>query len=366
MLVETKQFEVGAAVKHAAHGLGVIQKILGDDRAFVKFVAPTVEGDTEDVVLLEDLEPVEDLANSTPKASTTDQNVVPLPDFQKIAEAMVKLGGHVTWAPTGQKACILTGWQNQATRDLTVIQKWAEEDRHRNGVVVAKHDGLWILDLDDNGVLDEYERAHGPIKTYKVKSPSGGTHAYFLQDQNSIAMGNLSEKSADGEAWSARVLNRYVVAPGSVAHPNNDPQQPLAQYRAIDRSPIIAAPLTLIEFLKSRAGVSSVNNPASVVTNHAKVLKGGRNDYLTSRAGVLRQAGLEQEEMETVLLRENETDIEEPLGRDEVLTIALWNSRQDYSQTSTGDRITSGWQFARTSCVFREHCWPYVLLSGRR
>src|SRR5437899_288255 len=59
MLVEMKtKFEIGATVKSAS-GLGVVQRLIGDDRAFVKFIAPTAEGDSEDVVLIDDLELVE-------------------------------------------------------------------------------------------------------------------------------------------------------------------------------------------------------------------------------------------------------------------------------------------------------------------
>jgi len=46
---------------------------------------------------------------------------------------------------------------------------------------------------------------------------------------------------------------------------------------------------------------------SSATPEKKAISKGGRNDYLTSRAGALRRAGLEQEEIESVLLRENET-----------------------------------------------------------
>ena len=78
---------------------------------------------------------------------------------------------------------------------------------------------------------------------------SGGTHLYFKHNDASRAMGNISGKGANGEeTWSARVNNRYVIAPGSVAHPNNDASQALAQYRVIDRSPVIEAPSDFVEF----------------------------------------------------------------------------------------------------------------------
>jgi len=35
------KFEIGATVNHSAHGLGIVQRFIGDDRVFVKFIAPT-------------------------------------------------------------------------------------------------------------------------------------------------------------------------------------------------------------------------------------------------------------------------------------------------------------------------------------
>ncbi len=70
------------------------------------------------------------------------------------------------------------------------------------------------------------------------------------------------------------------------------------------------------------------------------VVRGGRNSHLCHRAGVLRRAGLEQEEIESVLLRENETDLAEPLDDKEVLVIARSVSR--YEKGPLGATVTIG------------------------
>ena len=248
------------------------------------------------------------------------------PDFKAIATKMIALGGSVHPVCMGEKALTVPGWQNLATRDLTIVAKWAAEDPQTNCAVVGKPDGLWLFD-DDDGALDEYESTHGTIKTYRVRSVSGDTHLYFKQDDASRGMGNISGKGANGEeTWSARVNNRYVLAPGSVAHPNNDASQPLAQYRVIDRCPVIEAPNDFIDFLKAKAGKATPATETTGVSRTEGVItpvnEGGRNNFLASVGGNLRRAGCEYEQILAVLQRKNEERCSPPLLTAEVEAIA--------------------------------------------
>src|SRR6266700_1459613 len=167
----------------------------------------------------------------TTAAITIQQPETPAyqPDFYKIAEKMVMMGAYVVPVPTGQKACTLPDWQNKATRDLQQIEKWYGENQHYNCAIVGKPEigALWGFD-DDSGMLAEYEVKHEPIKTYRTKTVSGGTHLLFRHNEKSIVMGNLSAKNDQGqELWSARTNNRYVISVGSVAPTNNNHTQPL-------------------------------------------------------------------------------------------------------------------------------------------
>ena len=91
-------------------------------------------------------------------------------------------------------------------------------DRHMNVMVVGKPDGIWVLDFDDVSVLEAYEKIHGRVNTYRVQSVSGGLHLYFLPSAAAWTMGNINGKDANGgESWSARVDDRYVLAPFSTA-----------------------------------------------------------------------------------------------------------------------------------------------------
>lgn len=244
----------------------------------------------------------------------------PLPEFKAIAEKMVSMGGHVHPVATGEKALTVPNWQDKCTRDLSVVAKWAEENPNYSVAVVGKPDGLWLFD-DDENVLGEYESTHEPIKTYRVRSVSGGTHLYFKQTDASRKMGNISGKNEQGqETWSARVHNRYVISAGSVAHPDNDREKPLAYYQAIDLTAPVEAPDSFIEFLEEKAA-SKQTAPAAAVVG-GMVLEGGRNTYLFQKGVTLRHAGAELSEIEPVLLRMNAEMCSPPLADSEVRTIA--------------------------------------------
>jgi hypothetical protein len=259
-------------------------------------------------------------------------NRVPQPDFEAIAKKMIALGGHVHPVRTGEKALTVPNWQNLATRDLDVVAKWAADNPHANCAVVGKPDGLWLFD-DDKGVLAEYEATHEPIKTYRVRSVSGGTHLYFKQNDASREMGNIGGKNANGEeTWSARVNNRYVISAGSVAHPNNDSQQQLVQYKAVNPStPVIEAPEAFIEFLKAKADSTKAQKDTAPT---GKVHEGGRNNYLFKKGCELRRVGAELPEIEAVLLRMNAELCEPELSDNEVMTIAGSASRYEYHDST--------------------------------
>lgn len=235
-----------------------------------------------------------------------------VPDFLAIATKMVGLGGHVYPVPMGQKALTVPNWQNLATRDLATIAELAKKTPNANVAVVAKPDGLWLFDCDDPDILTTYERAHGPLQTYRVRSVSGGLHLYFKQNDASREMGNIGEKSEAGdELWSARADNRYVISAGSVAHPNNDPNQPLAQYRVVKdfNLPAIEAPAEFIAFLKSRTN-SQPRVKLTAAADGPIIARGGHDNYLFSLACKMRQEGLEEEAIYNALVEVTEKRLE--------------------------------------------------------
>src|SRR5437773_7622682 len=149
------------------------------------------------------------------------------PNAAQIAARMIEMGAYVYFIPQGTKRCTVEGWPELATRDLSVAKTLAG-DKHLNVIVVGKRDGLWVLEFDDVSVLEEYEKFHGRIETYRVCSVRCGMHLYFKQTEASWEMGNIGGKNDGGkETWSARIDNKYVLAPFSAAYPHNDETQPL-------------------------------------------------------------------------------------------------------------------------------------------
>jgi hypothetical protein len=258
------------------------------------------------------------------------------PNFYSIAERFIGFGAYVAPVEPESKVCKLPDWQNKATRDLAQALAWSAENPRYNCAIVGKPDGVWGFD-DDGGVLSEYEAQHGTIKTYRTKTVSGGTHLLFKANAASIAMGNLTAKDEHGgELFSCRVDNRYVISAGSVAHPNNDPQQPLTAYTATDTTSPIEAPDTFIAFLKQRSK-SATPAPAQPAKPAGKVHKGGRNNHLTSRVGKAHAAGVNMPELLAFGLQVNEQDCVPPLEEREVRT--LCESVAKYPNPPTGSIV---------------------------
>src|SRR5205823_2423661 len=110
-----------------------------------------------------------------------------------------------------------------------------------------------------------------------TKSRQGG-HRWFKHIPESIAMGNISQADVVGGDFSVRAHNEQCVMPFSL-HPSG-----IFYALANDAAPK-EAPAKLIAWLikQKKAAVSQ-----SSATPEKKVIsKGGRNDYLTSRAGAL-------------------------------------------------------------------------------
>ena len=238
-----------------------------------------------------------------------------------IAQAMIDKGSHVILFPRGQKATTEKGWQEAATRDMNVVRQKAASMPYANVGVVGKPDGNWFFD-DDQGTLAEYENQHGRIVTYRVRSVSGGTHLHFKQNDLSRAMGNINGKDESGaETWSARVNNRYVVAPGSSAHPNNDMSLPEKLYTKVDDVPVIEAPASFIEFLKVKTQ-STKKAAATAPPADVKIAHGGIHNFMLTEAGKLRNMGLEEEEIYPALSALVHRRCEPPIDESKVRAMA--------------------------------------------
>src|SRR5208282_2164929 len=248
----------------------------------------------------------------------------PPPMAEAIARKFVGMGAHIMVTDRGTKRCTSPEWEQKATNDLGTALRITKAKPQGNIMLVGKKDGIWALD-DDAGLVAEYEKTVGPIQTYGTRTVSGGRHFIFKQNAASWEMGNVSISDENKvELLSARVDDRYVIAAGSWAYPNNDESQPLTQYTAINPAALIVeAPQSLLDFIKAKDAEwkAKRQKPNTDTAQLRQVSEGGRNNYLTSRAGALRNAGASKESISADIHQANQDECVPPLPDSEVDSI---------------------------------------------
>jgi hypothetical protein len=170
--------------------------------------------------------------------------------FENRALPLISRGIPVFPLPPRSKAAKLSDWQNLASTDHLRIKEWSLQGPEDNCAAVAQAcaGGFWFLDIDrpDFAKTIEEETGQKIPPTMMVRSQPGKGHFYFRQTPKSIEMGNAQAKDDQGELWSARVDNRYVVGPGSV-HPASG-----REYELIRDVEIVAAPDWLVEWCSAQ------------------------------------------------------------------------------------------------------------------
>lgn len=214
-------------------------------------------------------------------------------------------------------------WEQAATTDPEVIAGWWERDPSNNvGVATGGEARLVVLDVDPKSdgfaSLDALLAKHGsPPPTPTVETGSGGRHYYFRQPGDGPVLRNSAGKL--GRGLDIRGEGGQVVAPPS-EHASG------RRYSwAISPSDEIVAELPAWIV----AELSAAEAPPRPLKQDAEeeVASGGRNDFLTRRAGMLRRMGVDEVAIASVLQRENRTKCKPPLDEAEVNAIAASVSR---------------------------------------
>ena len=112
------------------------------------------------------------------------------------------------------------GWQEWATTDETKLRaKWAEGEYN---IGIATGAGLVVLDVDVKSPPDVQAPVNGVISleklgvdiddldTFTVRTPTGGTHYYYLVDVHVSCSASML-----GAGLDVRGVGGYVVGPGS-------------------------------------------------------------------------------------------------------------------------------------------------------
>ena len=172
--------------------------------------------------------------------------------FLEKALPTVALGVPVIRLRPNTKAAMDSGWPELATTDIETLKKWNNETPDANCGAVATADGIWLWEVDSPDVWTRLQKDTGhdgikEIQTFKVCSRPGRGHFYFKQNDASRAMGNVSQTYVQGQDFSVRQHNAYVVAANSI-HP--DTGEP---YKALNPgTPIVEAPAWLTDWLVSQ------------------------------------------------------------------------------------------------------------------
>lgn len=259
--------------------------------------------------------------------------------FKDIATPLVSRGVPVIPLRPKEKIAFQKNWETLATTDSVIVEEWDQRNPNANAACVAqaKIGGFWMFEIDREGYAAkiEAETGHKFPDTFMVRSSPGRGHFYFKQTPDSIQMGNAQGKDAESkELWSARVDNRYVVAPGSY-HPSSG-----KRYEVLRDSEIVPAPLWLVQWCVANHK-SAGKTGDSELDDESPITEGGRNNALASILGKARQIlSMDREQLFIFGMSVNEKRCVPPLSEIEVRTIA--NSMGGYPVKENLPTYSSG------------------------
>ncbi len=175
-------------------------------------------------------------------------------DFLSRATYLAERGIAVTPVRPREKKPFLLKWPEKATTDLAQIAEWAEEYPDHNVGAIATPAGVCMFD-DDSGIWAQIERETGFVRPRTFTCcGSKDSHSYFLQTDESRALGNYQQKKVDENGnlvrdegkeitlFDFQQQGKIVVGPGS-KHPSG------VNYEVIDDSPVIPIPDELVAWL---------------------------------------------------------------------------------------------------------------------
>lgn len=214
--------------------------------------------------------------------------------FKDIALPMAMKGVPVVRLQPKSKIPMDKAWQDLATTDVDKILAWDKETPGANCACVAKPDGVLFFETDEPGVIERYEKETGEkFTTFTASSRKDRFHFYFLQTDESRRVGSITQKQIP--FGSLRQANAYVVAPGSI-HPTTG-----LPYVVVADEPIRPIPESLLKWLESQR--TKAKSTAPSISGSGPIPLGQHDVTLAAIAGKLRQDGLEEPEIETILVR---------------------------------------------------------------
>lgn len=209
-------------------------------------------------------------------------------DLLKVALNCIEKGWYVFPLLEKQKTpdlALAPHWSENSSIDPEKIQEWWTKSPNANIGIDLNRSNLTVLDFDSGDAPPNI----GLPETFTVKT-GRGQHLYF---KGLLAQGDMYFAGKHvGEVKSA---GGYVVGPKSL-HPSG------SVYSVLNRTNVADAPADIVASLKKGP---EVKTPVSVVGD--PIPYGQHYNFLLALAGKLRHDGLEQNEIEPVLVRACET-----------------------------------------------------------
>ncbi len=222
----------------------------------------------------------------------------------------------------------IKGGVNAASLDLECVLNWWQQWPHANvGIATGRVSNLVVMDLDERhgGVHSwtQWEKTHS-TKTSLIAKTGGGFHLFFDAQGHEI-------KSRAGilPGVDVRADGGYIVAAGSLHHSG-------VPYSWICNETNTPSPLS-DELRSLLVGDASTSFSPSLRSgencarddNGLQILEGGRNDFLTRIAGLLRREACTPELIKRTLDAVNYSVCSPSLDFVEVQKIAYGMSRYD-------------------------------------
>lgn len=211
------------------------------------------------------------------------------------------------------------GLKDASNEQGEILRWWTTWPSANVGVRTGPESGIVVVDIDPrHGGLETWEaleEQHGydaSLGNVVAVTGSGGVHIYYRHPGSHIK----SRSGGLGPGVDVKADGGYVVAPPSV-HRLGTPYYWAAGHDPWERE-IAELPDWLIQLMQepvSRDKYEAKEHPA-------RFTKGGRNNGLTSLAGVMRNKGFGEAAIFNALMAENETRCEPPLDAREVAQIA--------------------------------------------
>jgi putative DNA primase/helicase len=215
---------------------------------------------------------------------------------------------------------IQRGWQDLATIDLALIDRWWSRHPQANIGICCGASGIIALDVDprhggDDTLADLIARYGLLPHTVETITGGGGRHILLASPSgitNASPFAGIDVRGAGG----------FIVAPGSI-HASGGTYEWEASSHP-DDVPIAPAPHWLTDLLRQpyAHGALWAPTPPRAAPMPERIPQGRRNDALSSLAGTLRNRGLVADEIYGCLLVVNRSRCLPPVADMELRMIA--------------------------------------------